>query len=156
MTSDRDGISWITDVIHVAAGCGTARGGMDGYGGYDHCGSDWYRRASVAKHVGLPELRRRIESDSQSLRSNGGRSAVAGLRVVLRVTVRRLRCPKGGCSRRIFCERLSKLAAWAQTTDRLSEAHRLIGNASGGEAGSRLTNHLTVLISTDTLLRRIK
>lgn len=79
-----------------------------------------------------------------------------GRRVILRVTVRRFRCPNGGCSQRIFCERLSHLAAWAQTTDRLSEAHRLIGLALGGEAGSRLTNHLAVPTSPDTLLRRVK
>lgn len=79
-----------------------------------------------------------------------------GRRVVLRVTVRRFRCSNGGCSRRIFCERLSHLAAWAQSTDRLSEVHRLIGLALGGEAGSRLTNHLAVPTSPDTLLRRVK
>jgi transposase len=79
-----------------------------------------------------------------------------GRRVILRVTVRRFRCPNRGCSQRIFCERLSHLAAWVQTTDRLSEAHRLIGLALGGEAGSRQTNHLAVPTSPDTLLRRVK
>ena len=34
MTTDQDGISWITDVIHVTAGCDTAGIGMDGQGGH--------------------------------------------------------------------------------------------------------------------------
>ena len=79
-----------------------------------------------------------------------------GRRVVLRVTVRRFRCANGGCTRQIFCERLQQLSAGAQSTNRLPEVHRLIGLALGGEAGSRLTQHLAVPTSPDMLLRRVK
>ena len=79
-----------------------------------------------------------------------------GRRVVLRVSVRRFRCRNGGCERSIFCERLPQvLTPHAQTTNRLSAAHQVIGFALGGEAGSRLTSHLAVPTSPDTLLRRV-
>src|SRR5262245_54723354 len=51
-----------------------------------------------------------------------------GRRVILRITVRRFRCSTASCPRAIFCERLpAALAARARTTDRLTDAHRLIG-----------------------------
>jgi hypothetical protein len=79
-----------------------------------------------------------------------------GRRVILRVTVRRFRCGTAGCKRTIFCERLPALATRARTTARLTDAHRLIGFALGGEAGSRLAAHLALPTSPDTLLRRVK
>jgi transposase len=79
-----------------------------------------------------------------------------GRRVVLRVTVRRFRCRTTGCPRVIFCERLTPVPAHARTTARLTEAHRAIGLALGGEAGSRLTRCLALPTSPDTLLRRVK
>jgi transposase len=79
-----------------------------------------------------------------------------GRRVILRVTVRRFRCATAGCRRAVFCERLPDLAAHARTTTRLTDAHRLIGFALGGEAGSRLAARLAVPTSPDTLLRRVK
>jgi hypothetical protein len=79
-----------------------------------------------------------------------------GRRVVLRVTVRRFRCRNGGCERTIFGERLPQsLAPHARTTNRLTTAHGVIGFALGGEAGSRLSTHLAVPTSPDTLLRRV-
>jgi len=80
-----------------------------------------------------------------------------GHRVILRVTVRRFRCRTDGCRRAIFCERLPDvLAPHARATDRLTETHRAIGLALGGEAGSRLANRLAVPTSPDTLLRRVR
>lgn len=79
-----------------------------------------------------------------------------GRQVVSRVTVRRFRCANGGCIQRIFCERLPQLSARTQSTNRLADVHRLIGLALGGEAGSRLSKHLAVPTSPDTLLRRVK
>jgi hypothetical protein len=67
-----------------------------------------------------------------------------GRRVVLRLTVRWFRCQTAGCSRSVFCERLSAvLTPHARSTDRLTDAHRLIGLALGGEAGARLCDGLT-------------
>jgi transposase len=77
--------------------------------------------------------------------------------VVLRLLVRKFRCLGPGCTRRIFCERLPKvLARHARSTARLSDAHRDIGFALGGEAGSRLAGSLDMPTSPDTLLRRVK
>jgi transposase len=80
-----------------------------------------------------------------------------GRRVVLRVTVRRFRCRAAGCERTVFCERLpAVLTAHARTTDRMTAAHRAIGFALGGEAGSRLAERLAAPTSPDTLLRRVR
>jgi transposase len=77
--------------------------------------------------------------------------------VVLRLLVRKFRCLKPDCSRRIFCERLPQLlASHARSTTRLSEAHRDIGFALGGEAGGRLAGSLGMPTSPDTLLRRVR
>jgi transposase/DNA-binding CsgD family transcriptional regulator len=48
------------------------------------------------------------------------------------------------------------LEAHARTTARLTGAHRALGFALGGEAGSRLAEHLDMPTSPDTLLRRVK
>jgi len=77
--------------------------------------------------------------------------------VILRLVVRRFRCVNPGCSRAIFCERLpALLGSHARTTTRLTKVHRAIGFALGGEAGSRLADHLDMPASPDTLLRRVK
>lgn len=80
-----------------------------------------------------------------------------GKSVRLELRVRRFFCLASQCARRIFAERLPKVAkAYARTTDRLHEAHRLIALALGGEAGSRLATSLAMATSADTLLRRIE
>jgi transposase len=77
--------------------------------------------------------------------------------VVIRLTVRRFRCATAGCPTTIFCERVPQLlGAYARTTARLADAHRLIGFALGGEAGARLAEDLAMPTSPDTLLRRVK
>jgi transposase len=80
-----------------------------------------------------------------------------GRPVVLRLLVRRFRCTAAGCPRAIFCERLPGfVATHARATDRLTDIHRLVGMALGGEPGARLASHLDIPTSPDTLLRRIK
>jgi transposase len=77
--------------------------------------------------------------------------------VALRLVVRRFRCAQPSCPQAVFCERLpGLLAAHARSTDRLTSAHRAIGVALGGEAGSRLADRLDMPTSPDTLLRRVK
>jgi transposase len=77
--------------------------------------------------------------------------------VALRLLVRRFRCAQPDCPQTVFCERLpGLLAAHARSTDRLAGAHRAIGLALGGEAGSRLADRLDMPTSPDTLLRRVK
>jgi transposase len=80
-----------------------------------------------------------------------------GRRVRLGMTVRRFFCSDPACPRRIFVEPLGGLAArHARTTTRLAQAHRAIGLALGGEAGSRLAETTAMPTSPDTLLRRVK
>jgi transposase len=77
--------------------------------------------------------------------------------VALRLVVRKFRCADAACPQRIFCERLpGPIAAHARSTARLTDAHRAIGFALGGEAGARLADHLDMPTSPDTLLRRVK
>lgn len=71
--------------------------------------------------------------------------------------VRRFFCTSADCSRQIFTERLPNIvASHARTTSRLHRAHRDIGMALGGEAGSRLAGRLSMPTSPDTLLRRVR
>jgi transposase len=77
--------------------------------------------------------------------------------LALRLLVRRFRCTNPACTQHIFCERLPQLLqAHARSTTRLTDAHRVIGFALGGEAGSRLAQRLDMPTSPDTLLRRVK
>jgi transposase len=80
-----------------------------------------------------------------------------GRAVRIELQVRRFFCTAAACSRRTFAERLPEVAAVsARTTARLHETHRLIGQALGGEAGSRLAVPLGLPTSPDTLLRRVR
>jgi transposase len=77
--------------------------------------------------------------------------------VALRLIVRRFRCATPGCRRAIFCERVPELVApHARATGRLTDIHRLVGLALGGEPGARLADRLDIPTSPDTLLRRVK
>lgn len=80
-----------------------------------------------------------------------------GIRVKLKLHTRRFRCLESLCPQRIFCERLpSVVAHYARKTVRLNAALELIGFAVGGEAGARLARELGLLVSPDTLLRRLR
>ncbi|QEL20576.1 ISL3 family transposase [Limnoglobus roseus] len=57
----------------------------------------------------------------------------------------------------MFCERLPELTEpHARTTSELTEAHRRIGLALGGEAGARLAAALGLPTSPDTILCRVQ
>lgn len=80
-----------------------------------------------------------------------------GRRLHLVISARKFRCPNPACSQSIFCERLPDLAeVYARTTGPLTESHRAIGFAVGGEPGARLAAHLAMPTSPDTILRRVK
>ena len=79
-----------------------------------------------------------------------------GRRVVLRLAARRFQCRNAACPRRTFTERVPVVAPYAQTTTRLTAAHRSIGLALGGEAGARLADRMTMPTGPDTLLRRVR
>ncbi len=77
--------------------------------------------------------------------------------VRLRVRVRKFFCDEPSCERRIFAERLEKVARpFTRGTDRQREALEWIAFALGGEAGARLARELGLLVSPDTLLNRIR
>ncbi len=80
-----------------------------------------------------------------------------GVAVNLRLSVRRFFCTNDLCRRKIFAERLSKVVAdFARRTVRLDEAFTALAFALGGEAGARLAEKLGLIISADSLLRRIR
>ena len=80
-----------------------------------------------------------------------------GRPVAFAVTARKFVCRRPDRSRRVFCERLPELTApHARTTGGLTDAHRRIGLALGGEGGARLAAELGLPTSPDTILRRVK
>ena len=77
--------------------------------------------------------------------------------VQIRVQARKFFCDQPECPRRIFTQALPDLAArYARKTNRLHHALYLLGYALGGEAGARLAVSLGLLVSPNTLLRRIR
>jgi transposase len=80
-----------------------------------------------------------------------------GVSVQLWATVGRFRCSNASCPRRIFCERLPRVArAYGRQTDRVCEIVRLIGYVAGGLPGQRLLARLSLPTSDDTVLRRVR
>jgi transposase len=78
----------------------------------------------------------------------------AGQLIILKLIVRCFFCRNALCARRIFTERLPELVEpWAQMTNRLREALRVLSFATCAEAGSRLAPHLGMKGSPSTLLR---
>ncbi len=74
----------------------------------------------------------------------------------MKLSTRKLFCSNSNCERRIFTQRLPKIAApWARRTERLNIQLIKVGLAQGGLPGSRLTQHLGVKISRQTLLRLV-
>jgi transposase len=80
-----------------------------------------------------------------------------GVSVQLWATVGRFRCRNASCPRRIFCERLPRVArVYGRQTDRASEIVRLVGYVAGGLPGQRLLDRLSIATSDDTVLRRVR
>ena len=77
-----------------------------------------------------------------------------GRPVAIRVRARRFFCAEPACPRRTFAERLPGIAhRSARRCDRLADIQRQVALALGGEAGARLSAHLAMPTSADTLLR---
>ena len=80
-----------------------------------------------------------------------------GVSVQLWATVGRFRCRNSSCPRKIFCERLPRVArVYGRQTDRASEIVRLIGYLAGGLPGQRLLDRLSIVTSDDTVLHRVR
>lgn len=80
-----------------------------------------------------------------------------GRRVHLVLNVRRFRCSNDGCARQTFVERLPHLVpVHGQRTTQLTRALRAMTFEVNAEAGARITRHLNMPVSADTLLRIIR
>jgi len=74
----------------------------------------------------------------------------------LLIQVRKYFCEESICPRKIFAERLSPfIAPFARVTRRLFQIVQLIGLATGGRLGVRVTDRLGIQTSRQTILRRI-
>ena len=66
-----------------------------------------------------------------------------GQRVYLLVCVRKFFCQVSTCARKIFAERLTPFAQpWARVTQRLYQIVQVLGLATGGRLGVRVTDRL--------------
>ncbi len=80
----------------------------------------------------------------------------AGQPVRILLSVRKFFCDARTCPRKIFAERLVPFAApWARVTARLFQMVQIIGLATGGRLGVRVTDRMGIQTSRLTILRRI-
>lgn len=79
-----------------------------------------------------------------------------GQSVHILLAVRRFFCDEPTCPRKIFVERLAPFVApWGRVTQRLFQIVQVIGLATGGRLGVRVTDRLGIQTSLHTILRRI-
>jgi len=79
-----------------------------------------------------------------------------GQPVHILLAVRTFFCDEPTCPRKIFTERLTPFVApWARVTARLFQIVQVIGLATGGRLGVRVTDRLGIQTSLHTILRRI-
>ena len=79
-----------------------------------------------------------------------------GQPVHIALTVRKFFCDVPTCPRKIFVERLASFVApYARVTGRLFQIVQIIGLATGGRLGVRVTDRLGIQTSRVTILRRI-
>ena len=80
----------------------------------------------------------------------------SGRQVRLLVQVRKCFCDTPDCSRKIFVERLTPFVnTFARVTQRLFHIVQIIGLATGGRLGVRVTDRIGIQTSRHTILRRI-
>lgn len=80
----------------------------------------------------------------------------AGQAMCFLLSVRKFFCDEPTCPRKIFTERLTSfIEPWARVTTRLFQIVQVIGLATGGRLGVRVTDRLSIQTSKTTILRRI-
>src|SRR6266852_2691083 len=80
----------------------------------------------------------------------------AGQPVRLLVQVRKFFCEVTTCARKIFVERMAPFVEpWARVTVRLHQMVQVIGLATGGMLGARVTDRLGIQTCWMTIIRRI-
>jgi len=77
----------------------------------------------------------------------------AGVVVNVRLKINKFFCQNDNCIRKIFCQRLEGLAAYARRTERQRNYLLAIGLTAGGNPGARLSSKLGMPVSTSTILR---
>lgn len=81
----------------------------------------------------------------------------SGRKVRLILNVRRFRCLNEQCKRKTFAERIPQVVpVHGQRTNRLTVTLQAIAFELSAEAGSRVTHHLNMAVSGDTILRIIR
>jgi transposase len=79
-----------------------------------------------------------------------------GQQVRLLFQVRKYFCDVITCTRKIFVERLTPFVdPWARVTRRLFQIVQIIGLATGGRLGVRVTDRLGIQTTRQTILRRL-
>ncbi|HEY6411501.1 MAG TPA: transposase, partial [Ktedonobacteraceae bacterium] len=79
-----------------------------------------------------------------------------GQQVRLLVEVRKCFCEMSSCARKIFVERLTPFVEpWGRVTRRLYQIVQVLGLATGGRPGVRVTDRLGIQTTRHTILRRI-
>ena len=79
-----------------------------------------------------------------------------GQQVRLQVEVRKCFCEMGTCVRKIFIERLTPFVEpWGRVTRRLYQIVQVLGLATGGRLGVRVTDRLGIQTTRHIILRRI-
>ena len=82
---------------------------------------------------------------------------LCGMGLRLHLQMRRFRCNRKSCARKIFCERLPFLTQpYARTTTQQAQLLQILGMALGGNAGARISAKMHRTVSASTLLRRIQ
>lgn len=112
----------------------------------------------VQAHASCPccgALSRRVQSRHKRRASD---LPIAGCRVDLAVTVRRFRCDRLLCGRRIFAKRFGEelLAPWSRRTGRLEQIVHHLGLALGGRPAASMAYRLMLPVSNDILLRVVR
>ncbi len=80
----------------------------------------------------------------------------SGQQVRLLLQIRKYFCDVTTCARKIFAERLTSFVEpWARVTHRLYQIVQIIGLATGGRLGVRVTDRLGIQTTRQTILRRI-
>lgn len=80
-----------------------------------------------------------------------------GVAIQIHLNTRKFRCRNDLCRRKVFCERLPKVVeSYGRKTVRLQELFGILAFVLGGEAGARTARQISLKISGDTLLRRIR
>ncbi|WP_331773194.1 transposase family protein (plasmid) [Embleya sp. NBC_00888] len=84
-------------------------------------------------------------------------SAVGGRRVIVKLEVRRFRCPTTSCARATFVEQVAGLTfRHGRRSQRLHTVLQAVALMLAGRAGARLSDVLNSTISRSTLLRMIR